>query len=226
MPEGRAQELTQRLREAEQAVNAMEKLESLAAQAPNLREQVTILQRMEERERHRRDALGRAREALTAANEAQANLPDIVANAANLFNQLARALREVDTYRREATTALSVVDRMDYEDDLDNIVEQDEDSPLARDVQSIRMIIASRHGSTRVRQMIQEMSPGFEVFAGCDLDADPTRRELTNLIMAQLAAEAEASRPSSSATRRGPLPPLPRVSEPAGEPAMQESAFS
>ena len=224
MPEGRAHELTQRLRQAEQAVNAMEKLESLAAQAPNLREQVTILQRMEEREQHRQAALGRARAALAAADEAQANLPDIVANAANLFGQLARILREVDTYRREATTALSVVDRMDYEDDLDNIVEQDDDSPLARDAQSIRMIIASRHGSTRVRQMIQEMSPGFEVFAGCDLDADPARRELTNLVMAQLAAEAEASRPAGGpAIRRGPLA---RVAEPAGEPALQESAFS
>ena len=232
MPEARSYELTQRLRQAEQAVSAMEKLESLASQAPSLREQVSVLQRMEEREQHRQAALERARVALAAANEAQANLPDIVINAANLVSQLARVLREVDTYRREATTALSVVDRMDYEDDMDTFAEQqqlqqqqspDEDAPPGRDAQSIRMIIASRHGSARVKQLIEQMAPGFEVFAGCDLDADPMRRELTNIIMAQLAAEAEANRPPS---RRPPPAPLPRVAEPAEPMAQQTGAFA
>ena len=233
MPEARSYELTQRLRQAEQAASAMEKLESLASQAPSLREQVSILQRMEEREQHRQAALERARVALAAANEAQANLPDIVVNAANLVSQLARVLREVDTYRREATTALSVVDRMDYEDDMDNFAEQqqlqqqqlpDEDAPLGRDAQSIRMIIASRHGSARVKQLIEQMAPGFEVFAGCDLDADPMRRELTNIIMAQLAAEAEANRPPSR--RPPPAPLLSRVAEPAEPLAQQTGAFA
>lgn len=233
MPEARSYELTQRLRQAEQAVSAMEKLESLASQAPSLREQVSVLQRMEEREQHRQTALERARVALAAANEAQANLPDIVINAANLVSQLARVLREVDTYRREATTALSVVDRMDYEDDMDTFAEQqqlqqqqspDEDAPLGRDAQSIRMIIASRHGSTRVKQLIEQMAPGFEVFAGCDLDADPMRRELTNIIMAQLAAEAEANRPPSR--RPPPAPLLSRVAEPAEPLAQQTGAFA
>ena len=232
MPEARSYELTQRLRQAEQAASAMEKLESLASQAPSLREQVSILQRMEEREQHRQTALERARVALAAANEAQANLPDIVVNAANLVSQLARTLREVDTYRREATTALSVVDRMDYEDDMDNFAEQqqlqqqqlpDEDAPPGRDAQSIRMIIASRHGSARVKQLIEQMAPGFEVFAGCDLDADPMRRELTNIIMAQLAAEAEANRPPS---RRPPPAPLSRLAEPAEPLAQQTGAFA
>ena len=233
MPEARSYELTQRLRQAEQAASAMEKLESLASQAPSLREQVSILQRMEEREQHRQAALERARVALAAANEAQANLPDIVINAANLVSQLARTLREVDTYRREATTALSVVDRMDYEDDMDNFAEQqqlqqqqlpDEDAPPGRDAQSIRMIIASRHGSARVKQLIEQMAPGFEVFAGCDLDADPMRRELTNIIMAQLAAEAEANRPPSR--RPPPAPLLSRVAEPAEPLAQQTGAFA
>ena len=233
MPEARSYELTQRLRQAEQAASAMEKLESLASQAPSLREQVSILQRMEEREQHRQAALERARVALAAANEAQANLPDIVVNAANLVSQLARTLREVDTYRREATTALSVVDRMDYEDDMDDFAEQqqlqqqqlpDEDAPPGRDAQSIRMIIASRHGSARVKQLIEQMAPGFEVFAGCDLDADPMRRELTNIIMAQLAAEAEANRPPSR--RPPPAPLLSRVAEPAEPLAQQTSAFA
>ena len=233
MPEARSYELTQRLRQAEQAVSAMEKLESLASQAPSLREQVSVLQRMEEREQHRQAALERARVALAAANEAQANLPDIVVNAANLVSQLARVLREVDTYRREATTALSVVDRMDYEDDMDTFAEQqqlqqqqspDEDAPPGRDAQSIRMIIASRHGSARVKQLIEQMAPGFEVFAGCDLDADPMRRELTNIIMAQLAAEAEANRPPSR--RPPPAPLLSRVAEPAEPLAQQTGAFA
>ena len=233
MPEARSYELTQRLRQAEQAASAMEKLESLASQAPSLREQVSILQRMEEREQHRQAALERARVALAAANEAQANLPDIVINAANLVSQLARTLREVDTYRREATTALSVVDRMDYEDDMDNFAEQqqlqqqqppDEDAPPGRDAQSIRMIIASRHGSARVKQLIEQMAPGFEVFAGCDLDADPMRRELTNIIMAQLAAEAEANRPPNR--RPPPAPLLSRVAEPAEPLAQQTGAFA
>ncbi len=74
------------------------------------------------------------------------------------------------------------------------------------------MLIASRHGSTRVRRMIDELSPGFEVFAGCNVAADPMRGELTTLIMAKLAAEAEASRPQPS---RRPAPPPPQMTEPA-----------
>ena len=216
MPDERAHELTQRLRKAEEAASYMERLETLASEAPTLREQVSLLQRMEERENHRHEAIENARCALNAAAEAQSELPDLIATAANLVNQLARALREVDTFRREATAALSVVDRMDYEDELDRAMEEheeDEDATIQRDAQSIRMLIASRHGSTRVRRMIDELSPGFEVFAGCNLNADPMRGELTTLIMAKLAAEAEASRGPSPAARR-PAPP-PQMSEPA-----------
>ena len=176
MPDDFSNELTQRLRKAEEAAAYVERLESLASQAPALREQVSLLQRLEEREQHRHDAIERARVALDAASQAQDNLPDIIANAANLVNQLARTLREVDTFRREATASLSVVDRMDYEDELDqalNEQHEDADDGVQRDAQSIRMVIASRHGSARVRQMIDEMSPGFEVFAGCNLDAVP-----------------------------------------------------
>ena len=215
MPDELSNELTQRLRKAEEAAAYVEQLESLASQAPALREQVSLLQRLEEREQHRQDAMERARVALTAANQARANLADITASAANLVNQLARTLREVDTFRREATASLSVVDRMDYEDELDHALNEqqagDADA-VQRDAQSIRMVIASRHGSARVRQMIEELSPGFEVFAGCDLDAVPMRRELTNLIMAQLAAEAEANRPQQR--RSAAPPPPPQMSEP------------
>ena len=216
MPDERAHELAQRLRKAEEAASYMERLETLASEAPTLREQVSLLQRIEERENHRKQAIENARYALSAAGEAQLELPGLVANAANLVNQLARALREIDTFRREATVALSVVDRMDYEDELDRAMEEheeDADAPIQRDAQSIRMLVASRHGSTRVRRMIDELSPGFEVFAGCNLDADPMRGELTTLIMAKLAAEAEASRGPSPAARR-PAPP-PQMSEPA-----------
>ncbi len=223
MPDERANELAQRLRKAEEAASYMERLETLASEAPTLREQVTLLQRMEERERHRQDAIENARHALSAAAEAQRDLPDLIAGAANLVNQLARSLREIDTFRREATNSLSVVDRMDYEDELDRAMEEheeDEDAPIQRDAQSIRMLVASRHGSARVRRMIDELSPGFEVFGGCNLDADPMRRELSTLIMAKLAAEAEASRPSPPARR--PAPPPPQVTEPA-VPVTQES---
>ncbi len=225
MPDELSNELAQRLRKAEEAAAYVEQLESLASQAPALREQVSLLQRLEEREQHRQDAIERARVALEAANQAQENLADIVASAANLVNQLARTLREVDTFRREATASLSVVDRMDYEDELDHALNEQHDSDedaVQRDAQSIRMVIAARHGSARVRQMIEELSPGFEVFAGCNLDAVPMRRELTNLIMAQLAAEAEANRPQQR--RPAPPPPPPQMSEPAIPQEQEASA--
>lgn len=215
MPDERANELAQRLRKAEEAASYMERLETLASEAPTLREQVSLLQRIEEREGHRKEAITNARYALSAAAEAQRELPDLIAGAANLVSQMARALREVDTFRREATAALSVVDRMDYEDELDRALEEHEedgDAPIQRDAQSIRMLVASRHGSARVRRMIDELSPGFEVFAGCNVAADPMRGELTTFIMARLSAEAEASRPPQPAARR-PAPP-PQMSEP------------
>ena len=208
MPDERSQELAQRLRKAEEAANYMERLETLASEAPSLREQFTLLQRREEREQHRKDALERARQAVIAADEAQRNLPDLIAAAADLVNQFARVLRDVDTFLREANTSLSVVDRMDYEDDLDQALEheEDEDAAIPRDAQSIRMLVASRHGSTRVRQMMDAISPGFDPFAGCDLDAVPMRRELANLILAKLAAEAEASRPQQRRPAASPPP--------------------
>ena len=222
-------ELAKKLRKAEEAANYMEQLESLASQAPSLREQVSLLQRMQEREDLRADSMGRAQIALSAASEAQQNLPSLIADAARLVDQLARTLREVDTFRREATVALSVVDRMDYEDEIDQALEQadDADSPLQRDAQSIRMIVGSRHGSTRVRQLMEQLTPGFEVFAGCRLDDTPMRRELTNLIMAQLAAEAEANRAQQQRRMPPPPPPAPAfqappaatVAESAGEQA-------
>lgn len=223
MPDQLSNELSERLRKAEEAAAYVERLESLASEAPTLREQVNILQRMEERERHREDAVARARVALESASQAQGNLPAIVASAANMVNQLAETLREVDTFRREATAALSVVDRMDYEDELDQVLEPQEggeDGGLARDPQSTRMIIAARHGSARVRQMIEAMSPGFDVFAECNLDAVPMRRELTTLIMAQLAAEIEAGRPQQRRPAPQPQPPS-MVESPA--PVAQES---
>lgn len=227
MPDQFSDELTQRLRKAEEAAAYVERLESLASEAPALRERVTLLQRMQEREQHRDDALERAQTALAAANEAQGNLPEIIASAANLVNQLAITLREIDTYVREATTSLSVVDRMDYEDEMERVAEPigGEDDETARDPQSARMIIAARHGSTRVRQMIDQISPGFEVFAGCDLDAVPMRRELTTMIMAQLASEVESSRPQQ---RRAapPPPPPPQTFDPAPPVSQQSSADS
>lgn len=223
MPEHISNELAQRLRKAEEAAAYVERLESLASEAPALRERVSLLQRMQERENHRADALERARVALDAANEAQRNLPAIIANAANLVNQLAETLRQVDTYRREATACLSVVDRMDYEDDLDRIAEPpDGDADSApRDPQSSRMIVAARHGSARVRQLIDAMSPGFAVFAGCDLDAIPMRRELAAMIMAQLAAELEPNRPPQR--RPPPAPPPVNMAEPAPAPAARDA---
>jgi hypothetical protein len=215
MPEDRTNDLAQRLRQAEEAANYMERLESLASEAPALREQVGLLQRMQEREKHRQDSIDRAHIALSAAAQAQENLPSLIADAANLVDQLARTLREVDTLRREATACLSIVDRMDYEDELDQALEREDEALVQRDAQSIRMIVASRHGNTRVRQMMDELTPGFEVFAGCDLDEAPTRRELTNLIMAKLATEAESNRAQQQ--RRMPPPPPPVFSQP--EPA-------
>ncbi len=208
MPDERSQELAQRLRKAEEAANYMERLETLASEAPSLREQFTLLQRREEREQHRKDARERARQAVLAAGEIQQNLPELIAAAADLVNQFARVLRDVDTFLREANTSLSVVDRMDYEDDLDQALEheEDEDAAIPRDAQSIRMLVASRHGSTRVRQMMDAISPGFDPFAGCDLDAVPMRRELANLILAKLAAEAEASRPQQRRPAAAPPP--------------------
>lgn len=225
MADGSTNELAQRLKKAEEAAVYMERLETLASQAPALREQVSLLQRMEERKRYRHEAFERARVALEAADQSQQNLPSLVADAANLVDQLARTLREVDTYRREAMTSLGVVDRMDYEDELDQALEYeqqnaDEDSPIQRDAQSIRMIVASHHGSARVRQLIEELTPGFDVFANCDLDRTPMRRELTNLIMAQLAAEAESNRQQ----QRRPAGPPPRPPMPAPEPAVEMAA--
>ncbi len=71
----------ERLRQAESAEREMQRLESIAAEAPQLRLQKVKAQRAAERERTKDSAMSKAKHAIQAAADKQNRVPDILAQA-------------------------------------------------------------------------------------------------------------------------------------------------
>ena len=80
--------LQEKLRQAEDAENEVQRLESLASEAPNLRAQVAKAQREELRERSRSNAMQEARQAIQVATEKQAQVPGMLETVSKLVYSL------------------------------------------------------------------------------------------------------------------------------------------
>ena len=172
--------LEERLKVAEQAETEVSKLQSMAAEAPQLRADKAKAQRAAERQRTRENAMQKANQAVEAANEKQSLVPELLGNAARTVNDLYSALREVEARRQEAIESLAIADRVDYDIELED--GEAHEASLDRDTRGLAYALAGRHGDTRVKKLLQELNPGFSILQGCNLD-DPLYRDVANFVM-------------------------------------------
>ena len=206
--------LEEQLKRAEEAAREVSELESLASQAPQLREQVAKLQRQEEREVNRSSALELAGNEVSSASEKHKGVPANLDTVAKLVYLLYMVLKEIDGRRKQAYQALSVVDQMDYEQELEELVEQQRE--MGRDPQSMEYLVASRHGQTRIKQLLDQLDPGFSYLRGCELD-EPLRRDVSSFILAQVVT------PDKLAAERSDVLPGSQTARPLAAPSLQRS---
>lgn len=198
--------LEEQLRRAEEAAQEVSRLEHLASQAPALRERIAKIQRQEERELNRRNALDLAEQEILAASEKQAAIPANLDTVSRLVFSLYSALKEIDNHRKAAVHAMGVVDQMDYEQELEELGEQQKE--MGRDPQTVEYLVASRHGQTRIKQLIDQLDPEFGYLRGCDLK-EPLRRDVANFILAQVVSPDKLAAEKSQASPGPQLPAQP-----------------
>jgi septal ring factor EnvC (AmiA/AmiB activator) len=186
--------LEEKLRQAEDAADEVSRLASLASQAPLLRAEVARVQRQEERDANRKNAIEQAKRAVAAAAKKQDEVPATLETVSKMVYSLYTTLKEIDNHRKEASQAMAIVDRMDYEEEVESGGEEQQE--MGRDPKSIEFLVASRHGQTRIKQLLDQMDPDFSYLRGCEVD-EPLRRDVANFILAHLISPAKASRDNS-----------------------------
>jgi len=182
--------LDQRLKKAEEAEGELLKLQPMAAEAPKLRIEKAKQQKMQERNRVRDSATQVARQAAEAATEKQACVPALVDTAGKAVEELYAAMREIDAHRRQAAESLALVDRVDYEIEVEEGEEQE--IALERDPRGLAYALSARHGDVRVKTMLEDLAPGFGFLKGCNL-AEPLYRDVANFVIEHAVGSPEAA---------------------------------
>lgn len=204
-----------RLRQAESAEREMQRLEPLAAEAPQLRLQKAKAQKEAERRRAKEESLSKARDSARAAADKQQRVPELLGHAARSVIELYTLLKDIDNSRRQAMEALAVADRVDYDIELEE--GEEHERSLDRDTRGLAYALAARHGNTKVKQMLEELDPDFTMLRGCNLD-EPLYRDVANFVVRH-AVPSEAppqpviSKPAATVASQ-PVPPFPDNSSP------------
>ena len=203
-----------RLRQAESAEREMQRLQPLAAEAPQLRLQKAKAKKEEERQQAKEDSLSKARNSAQAAADKQQRVPELLGHAARGVIELYTLLKEIDSSRRQAMEALSVADRVDYDIELEE--GEEHERSLDRDTRGLAYALAARHGDTRVKQMLEDLDPEFTILRGCNLD-EPLYRDVADFVVRH-AVPQEAPAQALMSTGAEPVPPFPDHSPPANSP--------
>ncbi len=221
MLKGLDSHIEEQLRRAEEAESEVNRLGSLAAEAPRLRVELARSQRRQERNGNSQTALGQVRREMAAAKERQAEVPLTLETVSKLVYSLYSLLKDVDAHRREALRLMGIVDRMDYEEELEAGAEEQKE--MDRDPKGIEYLIASRHGQPRIKQMCDELDPDFSFLRNCDLD-EPLRRDVANFIMAHVVSPERGNQDRAAASaavsqdRNIPAPEMAPAASPNGSP--------
>ena len=192
----------ERLKQAETAEREMQRLQPLAAEAPQLRLQKAKAQREEERERAKNNALSKAKNAAQSANDKQNRVPELLGHAARAVIELYNLIKEVDGSRRQAMEALAIADRVDYDIELEE--GEEHERSLDRDTRGLAYALAARHGDTKVKQMLEELDPAFAMLRGCNLD-EPLYRDVADFVVRH-AIPKEAPPSALISQPSGPAP--------------------
>lgn len=184
--------MQQRLKQAEMAEREMARLQPLAAEAEDLRHKQVRAAKFEDSLKRREQSLVEARQLVEAAGIRQVEIPDLLNEAAQSVSLLFAAMKDVSNKRRRAAEALAIVDRVDYEVELEETGE--EQIALNRDPRGLAYALASRHGDPRVQQMLEEMDPGFDLLRNCNM-ADALHRDVADFVTEHVTA---TSRPAAN----------------------------
>ena len=209
----------ERLRQAESAEIEMQRLQPLAAEAPQLRVQKAKAQKEDERRRAKEESLIQATRATQSAADKQIRVPEMLDRAANAVMELYTLLKDVDSSRQQALESLAVADRVDYDIELEE--SEEHERSLDRDTRGLAYALAARHGDTKVQQMLQDLDPEFSMLQGCNLD-EPLYRDVANFVLRHAAPkeavaqsainppeEELSSGPDHASTPVEPFPPQP-----------------
>lgn len=204
MVNGHDSSLQDKLQRAEEAESEVQRLGDLAAEAPHLRSELAKAQRKDERDRNRNAASEQARKEVMEAAEKQADVPLTLETVSKLVYSLYSLLKDVDANRRESTRLMAIVDRMDYEQELEE--GREEQAGMGRDPKGLEYLIASRHGQSRIKRLVDDLDPNFSFLRNCELD-EPLRRDVANFILAHVVAPEKATQ-----DKPAPLPVAPQES--------------
>ena len=205
-----------RLRQAESAEKEMQRLQPLAAEAPQLRLQKAKAQKEEERRRAKEESLSKAQTAAQSATDKQNRVPELLGHAARAVIELYTLMKEVDATRRQAMEALALADRVDYDIELEE--GEEHERSLDRDTRGLAYALAARHGDAKVRQMLEELDPDFNILRGCDLE-EPLYRDVADFVIRHAVPKEH---PPVTLNNQSPEPapsPAPSNNEPKVEDA-------
>ena len=184
--------MLQRLKQAEMAERELARLQPLASEAAELRIKQERAAKFEDSLRRREMSLAEAKQMVEAASVRQVEIPALLDNASQAVAALFAAMKDVNTRRRRASEALAIVDRVDYEVELEEVGE--EQRQYDRDPRGLAYALAARHGEARVKQMLEDMDPGFDLLRNCNL-SDALHRDVSNFVMEHVnARESSASK--------------------------------
>ena len=184
--------MLQRLKQAEMAERELARLQPLASEAAELRIKQERAAKFEDSLRRRDMSLAEAKQMVEAASVRQVEIPALLDSASQSVAALFAAMKDVNTRRRRAAEALAIVDRVDYDVELEEVGE--EQRQYDRDPRGLAYALAARHGDARVKQMLEDMDPGFDLLRNCNL-SDALHRDVSNFVMEHVnARESSASK--------------------------------
>ena len=178
--------MQQRLKQAEMAERELARLQPLAEEAPDLRVKQERAMKFEDSLRRRDQCLEEAQQMVASASARQEEVPQLLETASNAIAALFAAMRDVKSRRRRAAEALAVVDRVDYDIELEEVGQ--EQRQYDRDPRGLAYALAARHGDSRVQHMLEEMDPGFDLFKNCNM-GDALHRDVSDFVLEHVNAK-------------------------------------
>ena len=170
----------ERLRRAEEAETELMRLQPVAAEAAQLRQEKAKAEKAHQRQVARDKAMSQAQAAVSTASESQVKIPSLLGDAGRAVSELYRALKEIDSYRMDASKALAIADRVDYEIEVEEAEEHE--TSKGRDPRGMAYAVTAKYGKSHVKRILEEMDPDFSLLRGCNLD-DALFREMADFIV-------------------------------------------
>ena len=84
---------------------------------------------------------------------------------------------------------MAIVDRIDYETEVEE--GEAHEISLDRDPRGLAYALAARHGDVRVKDLPEDMEPGFGYLKGCDL-TEPLYRDVAKFVLQHAVDSPEA----------------------------------